>query len=355
MKYSIYYICLIYLYIACTQASNSPPQEQAETKSAISSSSQSFLVDTLSARHQILPYTLHATARVQMAREAELSFPQAGKITNLYLTEGARVKKGQLLAQLDTAALQLAYTRAQDALLKAEIDRKDRLILHTQAGTDTLTPQQQLTVDIASGYRQAQMDVRAARLQLRGTKLIAPFSGLLTDVKARAFQQIGAGDLVASLVDPTTPLLRVGILERELSHIYLGQLADVTLSALSGQQFQAKVIAINPRVDESGLIYLNVRILKPNGRIFSGMNAELRLKDSRSQKVVVVPVDAVLQRSGKEIIFTYEEGLAKWKYIKTGRKNGEYVEILEGLDVGEKVIVKGHLNLGHDAKVIIDS
>lgn len=351
MNSNTFFICLIILLYTCQGVEQGDDPEAEEGQVVKASESESFFsIDTATARLRSLPYTLHATARAQMSREAELSFSQAGLLIELRINEGKRIQKGQLIARLDTAELHLAHIRALDALLKAEIDRKDRLIQYRHTG-DSITPEQQMNADIASGYRQAKTDLQAERLRLQVAQLRAPFSGIISDVKAKVFQQIGGGEVVATLVDVQTPLLRVGVLEQELSHIYVGQMAEITLPALLGQQFSGKVTSINPRVDEDGLIQVNVRILKPNGRIFPGMHAELQLKDSRTKAVILVPIEAVLQRSGKEVIFTYENGLAKWKYVTTGRKNGEYMEILEGLEVGEKVIVKGHVNLGHDARV----
>ncbi|RMG21074.1 MAG: efflux RND transporter periplasmic adaptor subunit [Bacteroidetes bacterium] len=342
-------VLLLFLY-ACNAIEQGKEEALAETELP-PAAEQAFPVDTLYPRFERLSYPLQAGGRVYMQRELPLSFAQGGLLSHFALAEGQGVRKGQLLARLDTSLLALERRRAHDALLKARIDRQDRLILHRQGASDSLNPEQQLSVDIASGYRQAQTELQAARLRLQQASLYAPFSGLIADIKARPGQQVQAGEPLATLIDPASAMLRLGLLESELPHLYTGQPATISLPALPHDTFQGQVAHINPRVEEDGLIYVLLRILQPSGRIFPGMHAEVLLHDRRSPPRLLVPAQAVLQRSGKAVVFTYENGLAKWKYVTTGRSNGQWTEILDGLQAGIPVIVSGHLNLGHDARV----
>lgn len=82
------------------------------------------------------------------------------------------------------------------------------------------------------------------------------------------------------------------------------------------------------------------------------MNARIIIEKTLLNQLVV-PKSAVVERSGRKVVFTYENGLAKWNYVSIAHENETSVVIAEGLKVGALVIIEGNLNLGHDAKVEI--
>ena len=92
------------------------------------------------------------------------------------------------------------------------------------------------------------------------------------------------------------------------------------------------------------------RIARPDRNLFEGMNVRVVI-ERRLPNQIVIPKSAVVERSGRKVVFTVEDGLAKWHYVTVAHENDEEVAIGEGLRAGERVIVSGNLNLGHDAPV----
>ena len=82
------------------------------------------------------------------------------------------------------------------------------------------------------------------------------------------------------------------------------------------------------------------------------MNARIIIEKTLLNQLVV-PKSAVVERSGRKVVFAYENGLAKWNYVSIAHENETSVVISEGLKAGAFVIIEGNLNLGHDAKVEI--
>jgi RND family efflux transporter MFP subunit len=127
-------------------------------------------------------------------------------------------------------------------------------------------------------------------------------------------------------------------------------MAKVKSLAYTERNYVGKVSEINPVVNEQGLVLVKIKIQNPDAYLLEGMNAQVII-EKNLQNQVVIPKEAVVERSGKKVVFVYENGLAKWNYVTVAHENSQEVTISEGLKVGQKVIVEGNLNLGHDAKV----
>ncbi len=312
-------------------------------------------VDTATAIERALPTEWTATGLVQAPVSSMLGFELSGRMAFLRMSAGQVVEAGDILAVLDTQALSIQRELAEARLAKAILVRQD-LILQKSGrpfSPDSLSPDWRNYIELESGYREAQSALRQAQLSLTQSVLRAPFSGSLAEVKAKPYQQAGPGTDLATLVDLQRLTVEVGLMETELPGLRLGLPVEIRLASLPDVVFQGKVSAISPRVDEYGLVKVITTLQHPGGNVFPGMQAEVSLQLPGSRPAVVVPADAVLRRSGRHLVFVYENGLAKWHYVTLGKRSGDWVEILEGLPANVAVITSQHNGLAHDAAVTI--
>jgi len=107
---------------------------------------------------------------------------------------------------------------------------------------------------------------------------------------------------------------------------------------------------INPRVDSKTNLVNVIVQLNATKAMMPGMSVQITLK-VRGKETILVPKEAVVIRSGKEVVFTLEDNLAKWNYVKIGSANGKDVAVLEGLKQNQQVIISNNLQLAHDAPV----
>jgi hypothetical protein len=114
---------------------------------------------------------------------------------------------------------------------------------------------------------------------------------------------------------------------------------------------QAHIVEINPKIGTNGLFKIKLDLESPRN-VFLGANMQVKIAVPQ-RETLVVPKKALVIRSGKKVVFTEENGLAKWHYVTTGLDNGEEIEILEGLKESEKVIVSNNLQLNHDSPVSV--
>ncbi len=203
------------------------------------------------------------------------------------------------------------------------------------------------------GLTQAEIEVTKARIQIEKTKIKAPFDGIVTGVKAFAWENISPGELF-TLVNIRRIKVAAKVLESEIGRIRTGQTAELTFSSFPGKVFPGTVQAVSPIVNaEDKTCGVYILVDNPGEEIKPGMHAEVDIAAEVHQGRLLVPQDAVLLRNGRKLVFVVEDGLAKWKYVDTGLENERYIEILNGIVEGEKVIVEGHLTLAHDARVTI--
>ena len=280
---------------------------------------------------------------------------RSGWLIHMPYREGAPINKGTLIAQLDDADLRLDIATQTVNLERTENDRNERRMLVSGGdfGSDSLLTQEQLRyIDIASGYNQALQSLAVSQHQLQKTQLHAPIVGHLADIKVKQGQWLNAGEVIATIINPASFEAEGLILESIALQLRTGQKIQVRAIGDPTIQSQARISTINPIVDENGLVKIKAQLLSGHQRYFEGMNVSLIITSS-TEPMIIIPKEALVLRSGKEVVFTYDadEHLAKWNYVTVAHQNSESIAIAEGLSAGDLVIVKGQLNLSHDARV----
>ncbi len=336
-----------------------------------------------------------AEGSIRARRTAELRFELAGTIERIAVREGQRVKKGQLLAQLDDRQYRIrieeAHSRYLQALGKvaveeggkgfAEDDERARLFreklreLSQMEARGEITHEERLDREIAlgiaavsaggfrrelvearSGLAQARADEEQARLNLEKTRLRAPFSGVVTGLTLTPGEWVNASQVFATLVDNVDIEAEVGVLESDLKNLEVGRPALLTIPAL-GDTLPVKVDVISPRVDpESRTCQVLMRLRSEDGRVKPGMFVRALIAGEILHDRLLVLREAILTRDGRPLLFKVVDGRSKWVYVRLGARNDLFVEIekvLQGgpLDPGTPVIVSNHLTLAHDARI----
>jgi membrane fusion protein (multidrug efflux system) len=204
----------------------------------------------------------------------------------------------------------------------------------------------------AKGLTQSEADVQIVRMEMEKAAIRAPFPGIITGIKVVLGEQVRPGTELFTLVNRCQVKVLAKVLESEIGKIKAGSEAVLRFSSYPRQAFKGKVEAISPVINpEERTCEVLIALENPGQKIWPGMHAEAEITVDVFGGRLIVPQEALLERSGKKLVFVVENGLAKWRYIETGLENEEYVEILGGLKEGEIVVVEGHFSLAHDALV----
>ncbi len=206
----------------------------------------------------------------------------------------------------------------------------------------------------STGFSQADIAYKQAKLNLEKTKIKAPFSGIITDLKVKEGQSVNMGEELMTLVNIERLRVKAKILESELGRVFVGRRATLKFSAYPEKSFFGKVLSISPIVDPNDkTCHVFIDLENPGLLIKPGMHCDVAIDSEIYKNKLIVPKESILVRGGRKLCFVVEGELAKWRYVDTGLENEEYVEILSGVSEGEMVIVEGHFTLAHDARIRI--
>ena len=377
------------------QAQENPSRDVVEAVSPARAS-----VHAVIARRSAFPIRIQASGHLIPWYEARLSIEADGPVVERPVKEGDLVEKGDLLVRVDDRDEQIALQEARAAVLNAlstyavEADRPERVTLSDTTELAAVRrsyqeAQQQFANGTASrevlqraqrryeaarvnaglereavhaartGVLAAEQAVARARLRLEQTRVRAPFDGRVANLSVEVGQQVSPGEEVGTLLHDQKLKVTADVLETDVVHLQEEASAVVHVPALGGPAdaaalFEGKVWAINPQInDETGAARVTVALANPDRQLMAGLHATLHLETRHLQDRLVVPDDAVLVRQGRDLVFVVENGRAQWRYVDVGARSGNFVEITQGVQVGDTVAVRGHHALAHDAPVVV--
>jgi len=301
--------------------------------------------------------TVTAAGQAEAVNRASVLSRVDGIIENIRVGENSSVREGGLLLQFDTTEYALAAARARADLVNAEAR-----YLEMTFGDDEITdPQARQERDrlarARSGLAQAAVALREAEINLERTSVRAPFPGRVADLMVVEGQQAGPGTELLTVVDLDPIKVEVQVLEAEIGYLREGRRATVTFAAFSGETFSGRISTINPVVDpDTRTARVTVLLSNPQGRIKPGMYARVSLEANFFPDRILVPRTAILEKDRRTMLFVFEDGRAKWRYVTTGLENDTQMEIVPNdetsmVEPGEIVLVDNHFYIIHDAPI----
>ena len=313
---------------------------------------------------------------VSATRTAEITAQVSARINRLFIEEGDWVEQGDTVVALEDDLLRIAQRQAQEELDKAltqyaniaffTSDRGNREKMFNRLGVDSTNAndveafrlifsksRKELAADQV-GLDEARLKLKRAKIELEHAIIGAPFAGYVSEVVVDRSDFVNKGDVVARVVSLDRLRLEMDVLETEIRHIRLGARAEIELAALPGKAVSGRVASVNPTIDaERRTCRVLIEIENPDRAVRPGMFADVRVEAARYQDRLLVPREALLTRDDRKVVFAYEGGRAKWRYVETGEETDELVEVREGLAAGDTLITAGHFNLAHNAQVIV--
>jgi membrane fusion protein, multidrug efflux system len=290
-----------------------------------------------------LEVTLRVSTNLRAREQVELIPKQAGVVAAIMVEEGARVREGQVLAQLDDAEWRLQLQQSE-ARASSALDAVER----ARALQDLELVSAQEVERLASEARVAEAEVGLTRLRVENAQIRAPIAGTVTHRYIERGQQVNTASPAFGLADLDRLQAQLAIPEREAHRVQVGQIARISLQEGAPPVAQGEVERIRPVVDAaSGTVQVTVTV--PSG------SAEVTLRPGQFVNVDVVtetltdritlPRTAVLVDGAAPRIFLINDGQAMEREVGLGYSRGDRVEIRYGLNPGETVVVVGQDNL----------
>lgn len=272
----------------------------------------------------------------------------SGRITKIFVDEGSRVSKGQLLATIDAETL-TADLQAAEAAYETAV--KDQQRYESSFKTGGVTQQQ---LDQAKlNTRNALTRLQQAKIKTGDANIKAPFNGIINKRFIEQGAYVSPGTQLFQLVDVSKLKLAVTVNESQVANLKTGDKVRIKSNVFPDKNFEGKISFIAPLADNSLNFPVEIEVSNNRGNeLRAGMYGTAVFEFPQQAPVITVPRTAFVGSVSSNKVYVVEDGnIARERNVIAGRVNGDQVEILEGLKEGETVVTSGQINLTDGAKV----
>ncbi len=269
----------------------------------------------------------------------------SGRISRLGFADGQRVRRGQLLVQLDATLqqAQLLQSQAQASIARTNLQRNRELMAQnfvSQSAAD----------QSAAALEVAEAQVALSKAQLSRMSIVAPFDGLAGIRLVNIGDYVKDGADLVNVEDVSAMVVDFRLPEGVISRLKPGQAVDVNLDGLPGRNFKGKVDAVDSQLDANGRsLLVRARVDNAQGLLRAGMFARARIVFEVRPQATVVPEEALVPQGGKQYLIKVLDGpggkVSQRVEAKIGLRVPGKVEILNGLTAGDVVVVAGQNRL----------
>lgn len=332
---------------------------------------------------------LNASGYVVAQRKAAVASKATGRLQELYVEEGKRVKENEVLAVLENNDLKAALEEARAALkvakaaldnAKAELhdatlnyERQTSLrgsgAVSQQAFDATEARYKKAIADelrARFGITRAEASQRSAEVNLEYSHIRAPFDGVILtknadvgEVVAPFGAAVNAKAAVVTMADMGSLMVEVDVSESSLEKVKLGGATEIRLDALPHDRFPGRVHMIVPTADRSkATVLTKVKFDRIDERVLPEMSAKVAfltrgLRDDENKPFLAIPASAVVNSGNKEIVFRINGDRVHQVPVATGRQWGESLEVITGLKEGDMVVPKPDTGLSDGRRVFV--
>ena len=301
------------------------------------------LITTFTAQEKEFKHFLELQGSVETKQNLVVTPEMGGILTQVYVKEGDKVSKGQLLAKIDDGGLgqQVAQLQIQADLAKTTFERQKRL-------WDQKIGSEITFLQAKSQYEAAQKGVNQLNQQVAKTSVRAPFSGTIDDVITEQGSVVAPGQTqLMRLVNLNDMYIQTDVPESYISSISNGKDVEVDFPVL-GKSMNAKIRQTGNFINPANRTF-KVEVAVPNKdkTIKPNLTARLKINDYTSEKAILIPQSIISENAdGEQYIYvltdkTGEKATAKQVIIKTGKTQGDVIEVLDGLQNNDEIIKEG--------------
>ena len=307
-------------------------------------------VEVAHVRAMAISDEVQAVGSLRSRRSVVLRPEVSGRVTQLHFRDGARVRQGQLLVQLDDQLprAQVQQAQAELSIARANHQRNQELVAQgfiSQRSVD----------ESAANLQVAQAKLALAQATAARLKIVAPFDGIAGIGNVHVGDYLKDGTDIVNIEDIDSVWVDFRLPERYQTQVRVGQGARVELDALPGATFSAVVRAIDPQIDANGRsVAVRGSIDNRDLQLRPGMFARVTAVFGARADAHVVPEEAIVPQGSKPYVLKVVPGaapdsrIAQRVPVQLGLRRAGQVEVLQGLELGDTVVTAGHQRVQQD-------
>ena len=348
----------------CSSKDSHPPNVSSNSSPSISEERK---VDVAEVIPRSIFYKISAVGSLMALEDVTISPKKAGIINQIFAKEGDRVKKGQILVQLDDvdARLQVEMSEARVKEAEASLETNRTTLARYQKLWETKVIPQQTYDDFTLKVKLdearlalAKAELNLAKQNLLDHQIVSPIEGVM-NLKIAALGEhvnVAPKDEILKIVQMDPLELEFYIPENLAGTIHLGSKIQFTVKAFSEEKFFALIRFISSTADPATRnVKMKSLVQNPNYRLKPGFFAEVSIQTGSKPSALIIPESALFSQEGKFFTYAVQDGTAKRKEVETGIRFEGKVEILKGIQKGEWVVITGHEQLSEGMKVKIET
>ena len=322
---------------AITEANaNTPPPEKAPINTVVFPLHPTTIRDRINLPGSIEPWTrLNLMAKVR------------GTVTELFVTEGDEVQKGDPLAKIEENDYEIALERAKAAYKLAQSDfARDQSLF--QKG---VIPQSQFDAK-ETNMITAKADMDNAALQLSRCTIKAPIDGVVRTLQAEVGLLLSVGDPVAEILKIDRVKASIGIPESDVAAVRNIDTIEITIKALENKKILAKTHFLNPSPTTTARLYaMELAVDNPAREILPGMFVRAEVVKHAVENSIAIPFYAVITRNDEQYVYIEEDGIAEKRPVTLGIMENWMVEVKSGLKENDRLIIEGQRDIEDGQKI----
>ena len=380
--------------VGCQKAANAPANSSSQqTNTATPESAQAHAIETEMVALQPIAGAILATGKILVTedRVANIGPVHEGRLVRLYAGQGANVKKGQKLADLESADIDQAEADYLKALADYENARRTSAaeVKFAQATYDRTRVLYEKTITAGKNLQAAEHDLEVAKASAANTiastkaaltaarrhllilglkeadidalvskpglaavfSLTSPIAGIVVERNATIGATVGSDANLFKIIDLSRVWIDANVFEKDLERVRRGQEVKILVPAFPESSFSGRVILINSVVDpETRSVKVRSEVPNPDGRLKPDMFANVQIITDLHRASISIPQSAVLNDGGKTVVFVADGNGYKKRVVIAGIQSSDRIEIRDGLNAGDKVVVKGNYLLLQQSK-----
>jgi membrane fusion protein (multidrug efflux system) len=292
--------------------------------------------------------TYRTTTTISSDADAPVPARVAGEVIDILVEEGDQVAQGQVLARLDGERLRLQMEQARANMEMATREYQRMIGLHDRG----------LISSAAFDGMKYDMDALQATYELQRlyydyTYIRAPISGVVSAREVKPGQQLDVQDIAFRITDTNRLVAHMKIPQSELAKIAPGDEAEIRVDAMPDDVFIASIARVSPTIDaRNGTFRATAYVNNDSGLLAPGMFGRFSIAYERHEDALTIPAAAIVEEDNESVVYVVTDGAAERRVITTGVRDKDLVEVLDGLDEDDLIVVTGQSSLRDGSRVL---
>jgi RND family efflux transporter MFP subunit len=314
---------------------------EVDSKKVVRTEQENVAVSVATAEMRATSGKLNLVGTAMPDKEVTVAAEISGKIVQVNFKLGDFVNAGNVLAKVDDTYKRLAYETALLNYRKYE-DDYERYQLLRQG--DAVTEMQ--LRDMKMAYESAKIQLENAKKQLDDTKIVAPFSGVITSKNTELGAFVNMGTPIAGIADISQLKVTLSVSESNVYQLQKGQTVNVSTDIYPDMNYRGSIASISPKGNNTHTYPIEIMIANNSKNpLKAGTYLNVRVDLGEDGKTLMIPRDAIVSSVKDPSVYVINNGVAQLTKISTGQNYDAYLTVTSGLKSGDQVVTNGQINL----------